>query len=259
MIISHRHKFIFIKTEKTAGTSIEMALASICGPEDIITPLVHPEDRAFAQSLGETIRKPQNYNIPMRKWYAIDLIQALKTRNWPKFYNHIGANEIKRFVDPQIWNSYFKFCFERNPWDKVVSYYYWWKKLEQEAKQDPAAFRRSLGSSARVVQWMINHYPIADASLSAAIESGRCSMVQGFDLYSIRNEIAVDHVAKFENLEMELEMIMKRIGVSTIIPLPKLKSTSREKKHYRELLNEKDKNKIAKVFAREIAYFGYEF
>jgi len=39
MIISHKHKFIYIKCRKTAGTSIEMSLSKLCGPQDIITPL----------------------------------------------------------------------------------------------------------------------------------------------------------------------------------------------------------------------------
>src|SRR5690554_5738319 len=47
MIVSHRHKFIFIKTKKTAGTSIELALRQICGPEDIISPVREDRDVRF--------------------------------------------------------------------------------------------------------------------------------------------------------------------------------------------------------------------
>jgi len=27
-------------------------------------------------------------------------------------------------IPPTVWNSYFKFCVERNPWDKVLSHYH---------------------------------------------------------------------------------------------------------------------------------------
>ena len=46
MILSTLHKFVFIKGKKVAGTSTEMALAQICGPDDIITPITPIDERA---------------------------------------------------------------------------------------------------------------------------------------------------------------------------------------------------------------------
>ena len=60
MIVSHAHRFIFIKTQKTAGTAMEVALSAICGPDDIITPIqtwIEGERREHAG------RGPQNYRL----------------------------------------------------------------------------------------------------------------------------------------------------------------------------------------------------
>ena len=60
MIISHLHKFIFIKTKKTASTSIEVGLSGICGPRDSITPLMQP-DEARRRKMG--YRGMQNFKL----------------------------------------------------------------------------------------------------------------------------------------------------------------------------------------------------
>ena len=41
MIVSHEYRFIFIKTVKTAGTSIEAWLSGRCAAGDVFTP-IHP-------------------------------------------------------------------------------------------------------------------------------------------------------------------------------------------------------------------------
>ena len=35
MIISHKHKFIFMRPRKVAGTTIQNTLMEVCGDEDI--------------------------------------------------------------------------------------------------------------------------------------------------------------------------------------------------------------------------------
>ena len=41
---SHEHKFIFLTTKKTAGTSIELALTQLCGTDYIIAPLTEIDE-----------------------------------------------------------------------------------------------------------------------------------------------------------------------------------------------------------------------
>ena len=39
MIISHKKKFVFLRTTKTASSSLEIYLSQFCSKEDTITPL----------------------------------------------------------------------------------------------------------------------------------------------------------------------------------------------------------------------------
>jgi sulfotransferase famil protein len=231
MIISHEHKFIFIKTMKTAGTSLEIALSKFCGPRDVITPIT-PPDEEIRRSLG--YRGPQNYLIPFSQYSSRDWLHLVTRRNGRRqFYNHINARQIRRSVDSDVWNAYFKFCVERNPWDKVISWYFWRHQTEPRP------------------------------TLSEFIESGEMSLGArrgGFDRYAIDGKVAVDHVCRYEHLRKELEFVTERLKFPEVPQLPRAKGAARtDRQHYRELLTPHDRQQIAQVFAREIAYFNYEF
>ncbi|MEH6604178.1 MAG: sulfotransferase family 2 domain-containing protein [Pseudomonadales bacterium] len=214
MIVSHKHKFIFLKTKKTAGTSLEIALSKLCGPDDIITP-ISPEDEQTRKDLG--YRGPQNYQISKDKF----------------FYNHIGCKQIVGLLGPQVWSDYYTFCFERNPWDKVISWYYW------EHRQEPRP------------------------SMTEFIDSGHAAMVGGpggFGLYTANNKVVVNKVCRFENLRAELDQLERDLNLPPIPELPRAKSKFRvDKRPYSELMTDTDKDKIAQIFQREIALFGYQF
>lgn len=102
MLLSHTHKFIFIKTLKTAGTSIEVEFSKLMSDEDIVTP-IRPKE------IGHI---PRNF-----KWENTEITPS------NKFYNHMTAMEIKRKVGADIFKNYFKFCVEREPIDKCISHY----------------------------------------------------------------------------------------------------------------------------------------
>ena len=58
MLISHKHKFIFLKTPKTAGTTTEILLSAICGHEDVITPVTKKDEQLRREFCG---RNAQNF------------------------------------------------------------------------------------------------------------------------------------------------------------------------------------------------------
>jgi hypothetical protein len=127
MIISHDHRLIFLKPQKVAGTSFEIALSRYLGPHDIVTPVV-PEDEAVRRKAG--YREAQNYTftpralLQQRKYKEI--AKALLRRRMPrKYFHHIPASAVKRRVGEAVWNGYLKVSIVRNPWDIVVSKFYW--------------------------------------------------------------------------------------------------------------------------------------
>lgn len=105
MIVSHEHRFIFVKTRKTAGTSVEIALSRHCGPDDIIAA-ISPEDEELRRQLGG--RGPQHHVVDGRE-----------------IHSHARAERIRALVGRDVWRRYFRFSIERNPWDAVVSSYHY--------------------------------------------------------------------------------------------------------------------------------------
>ena len=230
MIISHKYKFIFIKTNKTAGTSIEIGLSRFCAPSDVITPVAR-EDERIRKRLGYP--GPQNIVIPYSKYGVKDWLYKLVQQKTKQFYNHMPAYKIKPVLGPRIWDDYFKFCVERNPWDRTISCYYW-----KTRNRNPAP------------------------TITEFIDSGEVNVLKkkGFQLYTINGKVAVDHICRYEDLDKELETIAQMLKLPQKITLPRAKGQYRKRREsYRQVLSPSNRDKIARIFADEIAQFGYGF
>lgn len=105
MIASFAHDFIFVKTRKVGGTSLEIVLSSWCSGRDICTP-IPPEDEQIRARYGGS---PRNFRAREGK---------------PAFYNHIPATDVRAAL-PGLWSRAFKFSVDRHPYEKVVSRAWW--------------------------------------------------------------------------------------------------------------------------------------
>ncbi len=103
MIINHKYKFIFLKTKKVAGTSLEIALSKFCDQNDIISPIVEKDE------------------LTRRKLH----FQGPSNHENLKFWNHISARELKALISPDIWNNYTKVTCVRNTYDQLISRFFW--------------------------------------------------------------------------------------------------------------------------------------
>jgi hypothetical protein len=145
----------------------------------------------------------------------------------------MSAEDIKNVVGKKIWNKYYKFSFERNPWDKAVSWFYW--KMKKVNKK---------------------------ITIDEFIDLGIAGKVKGFDLYTIGGVLAVDDIFKYEDLNKSMNIISKKIHLDQELKLPNYIAKGRnvnDKRPYNKILSENAKNKIALYSAREINLMNYKF
>lgn len=228
MIISHKHRFIFLKSQKTGGTSLELALSSICGEDDVITPL-HEKHELERAHLGG--RPPRNTDVPLlhHRWSDWRLILRGKGRR--AFWEHVRAEEARAWIGKSVWRDYYKFTIERNPWDRAISLY-WWRLRDCAKKPAMSDFFSTISQQA----------------------------ISNLEFYAIDGEIVLDHVIRYEKLPEEVARLSQRFGLESSMELPRAKGNSRmDRRPYNEVLGPEERAIIASRCATEIDLLGYEF
>ena len=105
MIISHKHKYIFVKTSKVAGTSTEIFFEQMSfskgQPQHTQSEIINEEGIVGFRGEIDRLEKP------------------------PTWYHHMKLTEIKKLLNnDKLFNECFKFSITRNPWDRMVSEYH---------------------------------------------------------------------------------------------------------------------------------------
>jgi hypothetical protein len=229
MILSHKYKFIFIKTAKTAGTSVEVFLSKYCGPGDVLTPVTPPIEghqprnyEGFINPIPEILQRPGKFFSALQ--------HSIFSRE--KFYRHMPASEVQKRVPAEVWNSYFKFCVERNPWDKVLSHYH------MHATREGGSL--SLDEYLARGRFPINYFRYTDRA---------------------GTKIIVDRVLRYENLMAELGEVFSQLDIAFDGTLGvAAKSEYRtDRRPYRQVFNDEQRRIVEKAFGKEIELHGYQF
>ena len=120
--------------------------------------------------------------------------------------------------------NYFKFCFVRNPWDWLVSFYTYKQRRGKWQKLDFKTF---------VLRKHIRGFFGWIDSMSSP--------------YS---------VFRFEDMQSDYDQICEQIGINKT-KLPHRNKTKH--KHYTKYYDDETRSIVAKKYARDIEYFGYKF
>jgi len=225
VIISHTHRYIFIKSEKTAGTSIEAALSQHCGDSDMVTPL---GDYWFNRDeRGQWIHSAMNAE---------------------GFFQHDPAAEVRRKIPTEVWDKYFKFSIVRNPWDRVVSLFSW------EARNKPEL---------RPVRKLHHKLGVPFDEFAETTRLFRDFVAGDWStndrIYHLDDQLCVDYVIRYEALAEGLDEVCRRVGIPSV-ELPRLKAGLRTQgRSYTEYYDDASRETVARRHHRDIELFGYTF
>lgn len=229
MIVSHLHRFILLKTQKTGGTSVELALSQICGPDDIVTPLTE-EDEKLRGAV-----KAQNYVIPEARRAASAPLLRLLGKRGPRagteFHEHMNAEDVRRAIGAEVFDAYLKITIVRNPWDREVSRYFWATRGDANPPPFDGWVRKTSTRPER----------------------------KTWEIYALGDRCIADVVMRHETLDADFDALLERLGCAGAVSLPKAKGKFRPKRDYREFYTPETQAIVGRRYAREIAHFGMAF
>ena len=144
---------------------------------------------------------------------------------------HSTYNEvITKFPN---YKNYFSFAFVRNPWDRMLSFWFFKK------------------------QHAVNKIP-QNTSLKDFFSQDKLFKNELFlDQYSFVKDFGEkSFIGRFENLQEDFDAVCDKIGLPRKTLLHKNKTKHR---HYTEYYDDETREIIAEKYARDIDYFGYKF
>ena len=198
MLISHRKRFIYTKTVKTAARRSELLRA-----------VLHARRRVELPRPPGICLRDRHHRHPLRR--------AAGTPGCDLVESH--ARPHNPGINWRDWNDYFKFCVVRNPFDAMVSAYRYFAATKQRAH----GFRKvlvTMGAGFSPAQ--------RDHDLKGKFERwlGTIQLPLDRNKYLIDGRYSMDHVIRYEALEAGIREVCQRLGVPFDAQrLPHLKNT----------------------------------
>jgi hypothetical protein len=245
MIISYRRRFTFLHCPKTAGTSVNVALAPHLGPFDIILGAqrervnagIRPNLRARFDAIRTgrptSVLEALGVHSPRRTLISQDKSYL---KHFGPIVDHPQAIQVRAF-DRTAWDRHFKFSFVRNPYERMVSVYLF---LTRKSKGEKLTFSdfvsRLIEGADDFRKWR--------------------SFVDTWPIYTIDDRIVVDYVGRFENLSADFSVLCDQLK----LPSKKLGQTKVMPRYdFRDVYDARSRKLVARFCGREIEHFGYRF
>lgn len=241
MILSLRHNFLFIRPLKVAGTSVEIALSTLCGPDDISPPILPVDERQRLEAGGHCANYSDNptFESAYRALILSTPLGRLDTIAHPpsRYRPHMSVAEVEASYGGPL-DAFQLVCVERDPFAKVISYLH--------MRHNFADYKGGAPDMAAPVT------RLADA-LDAAFDHGKLDILKSVYLYGDRRP----RVLHYERLERDFAAFVGHLGVAAPA-LPHAKRGPMSNSIDPAAVFRRDQiDRLNELFAPELAAFGY--
>ncbi|MBL0925200.1 MAG: sulfotransferase family 2 domain-containing protein [Sphingomonadaceae bacterium] len=152
-------------------------------------------------------------------------------------HGHLSFQQVRPFLGEDDFSSYLKFAFVRNPFDRFVSY---------------CAFATSkTGAFDRDPKGVMRHFLFVQPPHNHIIFRPQYLFLTGPD-----GELQADLVGKVETMQASYDTIAAQLRIQTA-PLDHANRSRRG--DYRDYYDQEMIDGVARLYARDIELFGYDF
>lgn len=161
---------------------------------------------------------------------------------------HYNWQVYKRIYGHRIYNEYFKFALVRNPYDRIVSTYFYFMNggySQWEKNWRDKHLSNINNFSDFVTKWLPHHFTEREHLYP-----------QHYFICNSSFQLEVDFVGKFETLETDFEFITKKLGTRS--NLQKLNISNRQADFNFYQTNETRKI-ISELYKKDFEIFAYPY
>ena len=246
-IVSLKHKFIFVKTKKVAGTSVEALLREICGEEDIIT-YVTPRDEDYSIQRGYPSRNwacdkrdEERYMTLVSDQQYDDAMQFLNSVK-KKYTNHMTAKQLYAAMrsDGLNYEDFYKFSIDRHPYTWMISMASYNNKKYNAGRLKPVKPES------------------IDELVQKALDDPNLIKKANYHFYMENGSMLVDAVHRYEDLDELFNSLNRKIGGDLLDKsgLPDLKANTRD--YGADVLSAETKGRIYALFEHVFLALDYK-
>jgi hypothetical protein len=174
----------------------------------------------------------------------------------PILHKHATYEEFLRKATPAE-RGYFVFSGIRNPLDDAVSQYFKLKTDHNRRMTDPSRTPRAKPLLNRIVDRRIFRY-LERTDATFADYFMRYQWLP-YDRWSSLSHDRFDFVIRFEHLAEDFDEVLRRIGIDPKRPLPRVNSTAKRGRDWRDYYPPRTWARARRVFGPFMERWGYEF